>query len=134
MLDALALDHAGKLKEVVDRAKEAEATRIELASKVEELEASLDELTKEISMLKDDREKALYDLAEMQTTISDKTKLLSKANDSIVDLKLKLETQEKMLSESQARELTLTKELADEQLLLQTAITSHNVLMATMKL
>ena len=42
-------------------------------------------------MLKEDKEKALYDLAEMQTTISDKTKLLSKANESIDDLRLKLD-------------------------------------------
>ena len=61
-LDALALDHAGKLKDAVDRAEAAEATRAELASKVEKLEVNLAELTKEISTLKDDREKALYDL------------------------------------------------------------------------
>ena len=51
----------------------------------------LEELTKEISTVKDDREKVLYDLEGMQTTISDKTKLLSKANVSIDDLKLKLD-------------------------------------------
>ena len=82
-LDALALDHAGKLKEVIDRAAATKATRIELAGKVEKLEADLARLTQEISMLKDDKEKALYDLAEMHTTISDKTKLLSTANEPL---------------------------------------------------
>ena len=133
-LDALALDHAGKLKEAVDRAVAAEATRIELAGKVEKLEADLVDLTKEISTLKDDREKALYDLAEMQTTISDKTKLLSKVNKFIDDLKLKLDSQEKMLSESKAREQLLAKDLADKQLLLRTAASSHNKLVESTKL
>ena len=39
-----------------------------------------------------------------------------------------------MLSESQAHEQTLTKELADEQLLLRTAASSHNKLVESMKL
>ena len=77
-LDALALDHAGKVKEAVECAEVVEATRIELAGKVEKLEADLARLTQDISMLKDNREKALYNLAEMQTTISDKTKLLTR--------------------------------------------------------
>ena len=70
----------------------------------------------------------------MQTTISDKTKLLSKANESIDDLKLKLDSQEKMLSESHACEQILAKDLADEQLLLWTAASSHNKLVESMKL
>ena len=59
---------------------------------------------------------------------------LSKANDSIVDLKLKLETQEKMLPETRAHEQTVIKELADEKKLLQDSATSHNELVAVMKL
>ena len=70
----------------------------------------------------------------MQTTISDKTKLLSKANESIDDLKLKLGSQKKMLLESKAREQILAKDLEDEQLLLQTAVTSHNELVESTKL
>ena len=91
-LDALFLDHAGKLKEAADRVEAAEATRVELVGKAENLEMDLEKLDKEISTLKGDIEKTLYDLAEMQTTISDKTKLLSKANESIDDLRLKLES------------------------------------------
>ena len=52
-------------------------TGVELPGK-EKLEADLARLTQDISMLKDNREKALYNLAEMQTTISDKTKLLTR--------------------------------------------------------
>lgn len=48
-------------------------------------------------------------MAKMQTTISNKTKLLSKANESIDGLMLKLDSQEKMLSESQALEQILAK-------------------------
>ena len=70
----------------------------------------------------------------MQTTISDKTKLLPTANEAIDDLKLKLDSQEKMLSESQARKQTLAKDLADKHLLLRTAATSHNKLMERTKL
>ena len=91
-LDALVLNHGGKLKEDVDHVEAIEAARIELAGKVERLEVDLAKLDKEISMLKGNREKTLYDLAEMQTTISNKTKLLPKANESIDDLKLKLES------------------------------------------
>ena len=133
-LYALPPDDAGKLKEAVDGAEAAEAAKVELSGKVERREADLAKLSKELSTLKDDREKTLYDLAEMQTTISDKTKLLSKANESIDDLKLKLGSQEKMVLESKAREQILAKDLVDEQLLLRTAASSHNKLMESMKL
>ena len=43
-LDALALDHAGKLKEAIDGAEAAEAAKVELAGKVEKLELELEEL------------------------------------------------------------------------------------------
>ena len=73
-LDALVLDHAGKLKEAVDTTETAKAAKRKLADKVKKLEADLAEDGKDLSTLKDDREKTLYSLAEMQTTISDKTK------------------------------------------------------------
>nr|XP_020168549.2 leucine zipper transcription factor-like protein 1 [Aegilops tauschii subsp. strangulata] len=117
-VDALTLDHADKLKEAIDSAEAAEAAKVELDGKVEKLELELEELRKETLKLKKDRDMTAHTLAELQVTISDKKKLLSKANDSIADLRLKLETHEKMLSESRARELTLAKELADERLLL----------------
>ena len=117
-VDALTLDHADKLKEAIDSAEAAEAAKVELSVKVEKLELELEELRKETSKLKKDRDMTAHTLAELQVTISDKKKLLSKANDSIADLRLKQETHEKMLSESRARKLTLAKELADERLLL----------------
>nr|XP_020170553.1 uncharacterized protein LOC109756107 [Aegilops tauschii subsp. strangulata] len=73
-LEALVLDHTGKLKETINAAEAAEAAKNELAGKVKKLEADLEDHGKEILMLKGDREKTLYDLAEMQTTISEKTK------------------------------------------------------------
>jgi hypothetical protein len=65
-------------------------------------------------------------LAELQVAISDKTKLLSEANDSIADLKLKLTTLEQSLNGSRACEKTLAKDLKNEKLLLESAATTHN--------
>jgi hypothetical protein len=65
-------------------------------------------------------------LAELQTTISDKTQQISATNDSIADLKLKLTTLEESLEGSRAREKTLAKDLKDEKLLLASAAATHN--------
>ena len=65
-------------------------------------------------------------LEDLQGAISNKTKLLSKANNSIGDLKLKLDTLEGVLSEGKAREETLNKALEDERQLLQSATATHN--------
>ena len=86
-----------------------------LAGKVEMPELELEELKKEIATLKDNRDKTVHTLADLQVTICDKTKLLSDANNSIADLKLKLETLEKTLSETRAHDKTLIKDLADER-------------------
>jgi hypothetical protein len=93
---------------------------------VEKLEAELEKHRKEVSTLKSDRDKTVYTLVELQVTISDKTKLLSEANDSIADLKLKLTTLEESLKGSRAREKTLAKDLKDEKLLLASAAATHN--------
>jgi chromosome segregation ATPase len=73
-LEALTADHAGKLKEAVNAVEAAEAAKIELGDKVKRLEVDLEELGKELSTLKGDREKTLHTLAEMQVAMSDKTK------------------------------------------------------------
>nr|XP_020161636.1 nuclear matrix constituent protein 1a-like [Aegilops tauschii subsp. strangulata] len=92
-LDALALDHADK---------------------VEKLELEQEELKKKVSELKEERDTTNRTLADLQVAISDKTKLLSEANDSINDLKLKLDGLEGTLSEVRAREETLNKALESE--------------------
>ena len=84
-LDALALDHAGK---------------------VEKLEPEQDGLKKKILELTEERDTANRTLVDSQVAISDKAKLLSEANDSINDLKLKLDSFEGTLSEVRAREET----------------------------
>ena len=117
-LDALALDHAGKLKEVFNGVEATEATKNKLAGKVEKLELELEEHWKEVSMLKSNRDKTVDTLAELQAAISGKTKLLSEGNESIADLKLKLSTLEETLRESRVHEKSLAKDLEDEKLLL----------------
>nr|XP_040253918.1 tropomyosin-like [Aegilops tauschii subsp. strangulata] len=124
-LDALVLDHVGKLKEAINGAEAAEAAKNELAGKVEKLEVDLEKHSKEVSTLKSDRDKTAYTLAELQVTISDKTKQLSAANDSIADLKLKLTTLEESLEGSRAREKTLAKDLQDEKKLLESAAATY---------
>nr|XP_020186347.1 autophagy-related protein 23-like [Aegilops tauschii subsp. strangulata] len=103
-LDALALDHTGK---------------------VEKLELEREELKEEISKMKKDRDMTAHTLAELQVTISNKTQLLSKANDSIDDLKLKLGTLEGTLSEVTTREGTLSKAVGSARQLRQDDATAH---------
>ena len=54
-------------------------------------------------------------LVEAQAAVLSKAEQLSKANDSIKDLKLKLEGLEVTLSEVRAREGTLSKDLEEEK-------------------
>ena len=68
-----------------------------------------EELKKVASELTKERDTANRSLADAQAAVFDKAKLLSEANDSIKDLKLKLGGLEGMLSEVRAREETLTK-------------------------
>nr|XP_020201662.1 myosin-3-like [Aegilops tauschii subsp. strangulata] len=123
-LAALVLYHVGKLKEAIDAAEAAEAAKNELAGKVDELGADLEKHSKEVVMLKSDRDKTVHTLASLQDTISNKTKLLFEANDSIDDLKLKLTTLEETLAGSRALEKTLAKKLKDEELLLPPSTTT----------
>ena len=64
-------------------------------------------------------------LAEAQATVLGNAELLSKANDSITDLKLKLEGLEGTLSEVRAREETLTKDLENEKQLRRNDAANH---------
>ena len=64
-------------------------------------------------------------MAEAQATVLSKAELLSKANDSIQDVKLKLEGLEGMLSEVRAREETLTKNLEKERQLRKNEAANH---------
>nr|XP_020192007.1 cingulin-like protein 1 [Aegilops tauschii subsp. strangulata] len=103
-LNAVALDHSGK---------------------VEELELERDGLKKEVLELKEERDTANHALADAQAAVSDKAKLLSEANDSINDLKLKVDGLEATLSEVKAREGTLTKALETEKRLRSDDATAH---------
>ena len=62
-----------------------------------------------------ERDTANCTLTVAQDDILAKAEQLSRANDSIKDLKLKLENLEGMLSEARTREGTLTKSLAEER-------------------
>nr|XP_020149133.1 cingulin-like protein 1 [Aegilops tauschii subsp. strangulata] len=85
------------------------------AGKVEKLELEREELKKKILGLTEERDTVNRTLADAQVSISDKAKLLSEANGSIRDLKLKLDGLEGKLSEAGAREKTLNKALEDEK-------------------
>ena len=75
----------------------------------------MEELKKKALGLMDGRDTASRALEDAQAAVSDKAKLLSEANDSINDLKLKLDGLEGKLSEAGAREETLNKALEDEK-------------------
>nr|XP_020159960.1 uncharacterized protein LOC109745233 [Aegilops tauschii subsp. strangulata] len=92
---------------------------------VKELELEQEELKKVASELTKERDTANRYLADAQATASDKAKLLSEANDSINDLKLKLDGLEGKLSEAGAREETLNKVLEDEKQLRRNDAAEH---------
>ena len=62
---------------------------------------------------------------EAQGAVLGKAERLSKANESIKDLKLKLEGLEGMLSEARAREVTLAKDLEAEKLQRKNETANH---------
>ena len=80
-----------------------------------ELEVERDGLKKQIQELTGERGAAKGALANAHVAVIEKVELLFMANESIKDLKLKLEGLEGMLSEVRAREETLTKNLEEER-------------------
>ena len=62
---------------------------------------------------------------EAQGTVVSRAEQLSEANNSIKDLKLKLEGLEGMLSKAKAREGTLTKDLETEKQLRRNEAANH---------
>nr|XP_020167124.1 fibrous sheath CABYR-binding protein-like [Aegilops tauschii subsp. strangulata] len=118
---------AQRTQELEQKHKDAlDALALDQAGKVEKLELEREGLKKEISELTGERDTANRTLADLQVTISDKTKLLSEANGSIDDLKRKLDTLEGTLSEVMVREETLNKSLEDERRLRKDDAAAHN--------
>ena len=74
-----------------------------------------DELNRQALELTGERDAANDALADAQAAVLSKAGLLSTANESIKDLKLKLEGLEETLSEAKAREETLAKDLEAEK-------------------
>ena len=104
-----------RTSELEQRHKEALNAQAQVhASKVEELEAEHDGLKEQALKLSQERDTLNSALTEAQGAVVSKAGELSEANNSIKDLKLKLEGLEKMLSEARAREGTLTKNLETE--------------------
>jgi hypothetical protein len=122
---ALAKDYACKLKEASDAAAAAEATRKDAEAKAAKLEADLRATGERLSTLESERKKVTHTLAEMQITVAKKNDLLSAANDSIEDLKLKLTTLEERLDDARKREELLAAALQKEKSLLQNAVATH---------
>ena len=84
-------------------------------NKVKELEAERDDLKEKTLELAKEKYTLNGALAEAQAVILGKAEQLSKANDSVKDLKLKMEVLEGMLSEVRTREGILTKSLVEER-------------------
>jgi hypothetical protein len=82
---------------------------------VKELEVVRDELKKQALELTGERNAAKGTLADAHAAILGKAELLSTANNSIRDLKLKLEGLEGMLTDAKAREEKLSKALEAEK-------------------
>ena len=85
------------------------------ADKTKELEVERDGLKNQVQALSKKKDTLNSALTEVQGAVLSRAGELSEANNSIKDLKLKLEGLEKMLSEARAREETLTKNLEEEK-------------------
>ena len=92
---------------------------------MKELEVERDELKDQALKLSKEKDTLNGTLTEAQGTAVSRAGELSKANNSIKDLKLKLEGLEGMLSESKAREETLTKDLENEKQLRKNETANH---------
>ena len=79
-----------------------------------------DELKEQALKLSNKKSTLNSALVEAQGAVINRAGELSEAQNSVRDLKLKLEDLEKMLSESRAREETLTKSLVEEKQLRRT--------------
>nr|XP_040256129.1 formin-A-like [Aegilops tauschii subsp. strangulata] len=95
------------------------------AGKVKELETERDGPKDQALKLAKEKDTLNGALIEAQGTVLGKAEMLSKANDSIKDLKLKLEGLEEMLSGARAWEETLTKDLEKERQLRRNVAANH---------
>ena len=99
-----------RTSELEQRHKEALNAQAQVhAGKVKELEAEWDELKEQALKLSQEKDTLNGALTEAQGAAVSRAGELSEANNSIKDLKLKLEGLEKMLSEAKTREGTLAK-------------------------
>ena len=92
---------------------------------MKEVEAERDELKDQALKLSKEKDTLNGALTEAQGTAVSRAGELSEANNSIKDLKLKLEGLEGMLSETQAREGTLAKDLEPEKQLWKNETANH---------
>ena len=92
---------------------------------MKELELERDGLKNRTKELAKEKDTINCALTVAQADILDKAEQLSCANDSIKDLKLKLEGLEGMMSEVRTREGTLTKSLAEERQLRKNDAANH---------
>ena len=84
-----------------------------------------DGLKKKVLELTKEKDTINGALVEAQAAVLGKAKLLSKANDSINNLKLKLDGLEGKLLEARAREEILSKALEDEKQLRSNDVANH---------
>ena len=84
-----------------------------------------DGLKEQVLKQTEEKDAANGTLAKAHATVLGKAELLSKANDAINGLKLKLEGLEGTLSEVRAREETLTKSLEKERQLRKNDAANH---------
>ena len=105
-----------RTRELEQRHREAlDAQALVHAGKVKELEVERDGLKEQALKLSQEKDTLNGALAEAQGAVVSRAGELSEANNSIKDLKLKLEGLERTLSEVRAREETLTKNLEEEK-------------------
>ena len=112
--------------ELEQRHKEALDAQAQVhADKVKELEAERDGLKEQALKLSQEKDTLNSALTEAQGAAVSRAGELSEANNSIKDLRLKLEGLEKMLLEARAREGTLTKNLETEKQLRKNEAANH---------
>ena len=126
---------AQRTQELEQRHKDAlDALARVHAREVERLELERDGLKKVVLELTEERDTANRALADAQAVVSDKAKLLFEANDSINDLKLKMDGLEGKILEARAHEETLTKALEEEKQQRRNDVANHKDYVASVNL
>ena len=103
-LDALAADSAAQLKMLTDDLAAGSTAKTDLDQQVAKLTEDLAWSAKEVKVPKEEAQKVEILLADVQSQLSSKTQSLDTANDTITDMKARIDTLESAAESIESRQ------------------------------